>query len=61
MERNLSKLYEQDSLDDEFFLSLSPDCNHIVTGAYNKSAHVIDTAATSNSAVRCKYDAPNGS
>jgi len=28
-----------------------------VTGAYNKSAHVIDTAATSNSVVRCKYDA----
>ena len=61
MERNLSKLYEQDSLDDEFFLSLNPDCNYVVTGAYNKSAHVIDTAATSNSVVRCKYDGVYGS
>lgn len=61
MEKNLTKLYEQDSLDDEFFLSLSPDSKHIVTGAYNKSAHVIDTNATTNQIVRCKFDASSGS
>lgn len=61
MEKNLTKLYEQDSLDDEFFLSLSPDSKHIVTGAYNKSAHVIDTNATTNQIVRCRFDAQTGS
>lgn len=60
MDRNVKKLYEYDSLDDEFFVSLSPDSRHMVTGAYNKSAHVIDTAATVNQAVRCKFDSVPG-
>lgn len=60
MERNLSALYEQDSLDDEFFLSVSPDSKHFVTGGYNKSAHVIDSAATNNVVVPCNYHAKSG-
>lgn len=61
MEKNLSSLYEQDSLDDEFFLDVSPDGKHMVTGGYNKSAHVIDTNATSNTVVQCKFSEKRGS
>jgi len=56
MERNLQNLHEQDSLDDEFFMNVSPDGRHLVTGGYNKSAHVIDIAATTNTVVQCNYN-----
>ena len=61
MEKNLSTLYEQDSLDDEFFLDVSPDGKHMVTGGYNKSAHIIDMSATSNTVVQCKFSEKRGS
>ena len=40
---------------------MSPDGKHMVTGGYNKSAHVIDTSATSNTVVQCKFNEKLGS
>lgn len=48
-------------MDDEFFLDVSPDGKHMVTGGYNKSAHVIDMNATSNTVVQCKFNEKRGS
>lgn len=42
LEKNLVNLYEEDSIYDKFFMDLSPDNNYVITGAYNKSAHIID-------------------
>jgi len=49
MEKNLANLMDSDSLDDQFFVDVSPDGKHMATGAYNKSGHVMDINATSNS------------
>jgi len=40
--QNLQQLQKNDALDDEFFLSLSQDGKHMVTGGYDRSAHLID-------------------
>ena len=37
---------------------MTPDGKHIATGGYNKSAHVIDINATSNTVVPCNFGAP---
>jgi hypothetical protein len=42
LERSLVALYEDDSIYDKFFMDMSPDCNYLLTGAYNKSGHIID-------------------
>lgn len=51
MERNLPVLSREEALDDEFFISLSPDGKHIATGGYNRAAHVMDIVATYNTAI----------
>lgn len=48
MERNLANLYHNSNIADQFFLELSPDGRHMATGAYNKSAHVLDINCTAN-------------
>ncbi len=57
---NLMNLLENDSLDDQFFLDVSPDGKRIATGAYNKSGHVMDLNCTANSSVCCKFDQTYG-
>lgn len=49
---------EQDCLDDQFFLDVTPDGKHMATGGYNKSAHVIDINTTSNTVIPCNFGAP---
>lgn len=58
MECNLTTLMDQDSLEDEFFIDVTPDGKHLATGGYNKSGHVIDINATSNTVVPCIFGAP---
>jgi len=48
LEKNLCSLYEEDSIYDKFFMDLSPDGKHCVTGNYNKNAHVVDIAGGYN-------------
>lgn len=48
MTRSLPALHKADALDDEFFMAVSQDGKHLATGAYDKSAHVMDVNATSN-------------
>lgn len=55
-ERNLTNLMESNCLDDSFFMDVSPDGHHIATGAYNKSGHILDINATTNSTIVCKFD-----
>ena len=57
MERNLSLLHENDCLTDQFFLDVSPDGKYFSTGGYNRSAHVIDIQATTNTTVNCNFKA----
>jgi WD40 repeat protein len=57
-ERNLAMLMEQDCLDDQFFLDVTPDGKHMATGGYNKSAHVMDINTTSNTVIACNFAAP---
>jgi hypothetical protein len=60
MDRSLIQFDKEDALDDEFFTTLSPDGKHIVTGGYNKTAHVIDTNATMNTSIECKFNPESG-
>lgn len=55
MERNLSQLSREDALDDEFFISLSPDGKYLATGGYNRAANVIDANATTNTTITCNH------
>lgn len=48
---------EQDCLEDQFFLDVTPDGKHMATGGYNKSAHVMDINTTSNTVVPCTFGA----
>lgn len=61
LERNLASLMDQDCLDDQFFMDVTPDGKHIATGGYNKSAHVIDINATTNTVVPCNFGASRDS
>ena len=55
MERNLSQLSREDALDDEFFMALSPDGKYLSTGGYNRTAHIIDANATTNTSITCNH------
>ena len=55
MSTQLIQLYDNDSLDDQFFVDVSPDGKHIATGAYNKSGHVMDLNFTENRQIACKF------
>lgn len=55
MEKNLAQLNREDALDDEFFMQLSLDGKYLATGAYNRSAHVIDTNANTNISIACNH------
>lgn len=52
---------EQDCLDDQFFIDVTPDGKHMATGGYNKSAHVVDINSTSNIVVPCNFGAARDS
>ena len=54
-ERNLVRLYENENINDSFFADVSPDGRHIATGAYNKSGHVMDINATTNTSIMCVF------
>ena len=60
MERNLGRLLENDSLDDRFFMDISPDCKYIATGGYDRSGHVMDINASSNQVVKTRFGADRG-
>ena len=60
LEKNLVNLYEEDSIYDKFFLDVSPCNNHIVTGGYNKSGHIIDITATGNNTLEAKFEFKRG-
>lgn len=60
MEPNLTQLSQTNSYADEFFIKMSPDGRHALTGAYDKTAHVIDAQTTSNIAVKCSHNAKPG-
>lgn len=60
MEKNLLSLYEEDFIYDKFFLDISPCSNYLVTGAYNKSGHVIDISGTTNTALPTNFDVRRG-
>ena len=55
MDRSLYQFEQEDALNDEFFTSLSPDGKHLVTGGYNKTAHVIDANSTMNTSIECSF------
>ena len=61
MERNLGTLLENDSLDDQFFIDLSPDGKHIATGGYNRSGHVLDINTTTNTVIKTVFGADRDS
>ena len=48
IERNLTKLSDDEQLEDQFFIRCSPDGKHFATGGYNRAGHVLDINATSN-------------
>lgn len=60
LEKNLLSLYEEDCIYDKFFLDISPDNGYIVTGAYNKSGHVLDISGTTNTAIPTNFDMKRG-
>ena len=56
MTNNLVNLYDNDSLDDQFFVDVSPDGKYLASGAYNKSGHVMDINFTQNQAINCRFN-----
>ena len=61
MERNLGVLLDNDSLEDQFFLDVSPDGKYMATGAYNKSGHVLDINATTNTVINTVFGSDRNS
>lgn len=55
MSSSLVNLFDNDCLEDQFFVDVSPDGKHIATGAYNKSGHVMDVNFTENRAINCRF------
>ena len=53
-------LYEEDSIYDKFFLDVSPCNGYVVTGAYNKSGHVIDITGSNNNTLEAKFEMVRG-
>lgn len=60
LEKNLVNLYEDDSIYDRFFMDVSPCGGYILTGAYNKNAHVIDIYGNNNVTVTTSFDQKRG-
>lgn len=60
IERNLSKLHNSGAMDDEFFMTVSGDGKHVVTGGYDKSANLMDTNATWNCTIPCQHKTRSG-
>lgn len=60
LEKNLVNLYEEDSIYDKFFLDVSPCNGYLLTGGYNKSAHVIDLGLQHNSTVETRFEMKRG-
>lgn len=61
MERNLSTLLDNDNLDDQFFLDVTPDGKYMATGAYNRCGHIIDANAMTNTVVNTIFGAERDS
>lgn len=53
-------LYEEDSIYDKFFMDASPCGSYVLTGAYNKSAHIIDITGSHNFTLDAKFDMIRG-
>lgn len=53
-------MYEEDSIYDKFFMDISPDNNYLVTGSYNKNAHIIDIAGSHNVTLKTDFDMKRG-
>jgi hypothetical protein len=53
-------LYEDDSIYDRFFLDMSPCGNYFMTGAYNKSAHVVDVNSNYNLSLPAHFEVRRG-
>ena len=60
LDKGLISLYEDDSIYDRFFLDVSPNSQYLLTGAYNKSAHVIDVNGATNVTIPVSFDAKRG-
>ena len=60
IEKNLCNLYEEDSIYDKFFMDVSPCQNYLITGNYNKSAHILDVAGSHNVTVTTNFDMKRG-
>jgi serine/threonine-protein phosphatase 2A regulatory subunit B len=56
LEKNLVNLYEDDSIYDRFFMDVSPCGNFILTGAYNKNAHILDIYGNNNVTLTTSFD-----
>ena len=55
MDSSLTELYQNQNVQDKFFLDVTPDGKHLATGCYNRSGHVIDLNATTNTSIYCKF------
>ena len=60
MEKGLVSLYEDDLIYDRFFMDISPNYQYLLTGAYNKSAHIIDVQGKTNVSVPIHFEAKRG-
>jgi len=56
VEKDLCKLYEDDSIYDKFFFDVSPDNKSFVSGNYNKQAHVIDISGIGNTTINLSLE-----
>jgi serine/threonine-protein phosphatase 2A regulatory subunit B len=55
LEKKLCEVYESETIFDKFDLQISPDSQHILTGAYNSSAHLIDVQNNSNCTIDVRF------
>jgi hypothetical protein len=55
-EKSLADVCMQKVSSNSFFLDVSPDSSHIVTGGFNQIGHVIDTKLSYNLAIPCFFD-----
>lgn len=53
-------LYEDDSIYDRFFMDVSPNSQYIVTGAYNKAAHIVDVNGGNNVTIPVNFETKRG-
>ena len=55
MEKNLWKMQSENMLEDQFFVSVTPDGKNIATGGYCNSGHMIDISANNNVTIPCDF------